>query len=58
MTDITTPENSLVKYPKCAICAKEIWGIVDIRYTIGTERPKVLHAVCFEELYENEGMDK
>lgn len=60
MTDYTTyggvyyPE---VKRPICEECNKEIWGISHIKFTLGVEKPVLLHAVCYERLLENAGKE-
>ena len=43
-------ENEMTKHPNCKECNKEIWGISHIKYTLGVERPVLLHSVCYERL--------
>ena len=47
-------EMNEIQRPACTECGKEIWGISRMLFTIGVERPSLLHAVCFERLKDIE----
>lgn len=58
MSDITTENDNFARNPPCKLCDKQIWGIAKITFTVGTEKPTLLHTVCYERICENAGMDK